>query len=146
MYKHILIPTDGSEIAAKGVQHGLELAKAIGAEVTVLTVIVLWGPLESARKAGVRSAVAALKKEADEEAQQILDDVKGLAKTLGIPIDTVHEAHTSSAVAIVLTAADRGCDLIVMSSHGRRGIQRAVLGSQTAEVLATATVPVLVAR
>jgi nucleotide-binding universal stress UspA family protein len=146
MYKHILIPTDGSEIAGKGVQHGLELAKALGAAATVLTVTVLWGPLESARKASVKNAVAALKKEADEEAQRILDDVSELAKTIGTSIDTVHETHTSSAAAIVLTAAGRGCDLIVMSSHGRRGIQRAVLGSQTAEVLTTATVPVLVAR
>ena len=146
MYKHILIPTDGSEIATKGVRHGLELAKALGAAATVLTVTVLWGPLEPARKASVRSAVAALKKEADEEAAQVLADARELAKTIGVSIDTVHETHTSSAAAIVLTAEGMGCDLIVMSSHGRRGLQRALLGSQTAEVLTTATVPVLVAR
>jgi len=146
MYKHFLIPTDGSEIAGKGVQHGLELAKALGAEVTVLTVTALWAPLHAARGARLESTIAALKKEAADEAQRVLDDVRELAQAQGVSIHTAYQTDLSPAEAIVRTAADRGCDLIVMSSHGRRGMRRAVLGSQTAEVAALATVPVLVVR
>lgn len=146
MYKHILIPTDGSEIAAVGVQHGLELAKALGAAVSVLTVTVVWPPLHSARKARLEATIAALKKEADEEAQRVLGEVRELAQASGMSIETLHETNVSSAEAIVRAATERGCDLIVMSSHGRRGIRRAVLGSQTAEVLTSSTVPVLVVR
>lgn len=146
MYKHILIPTDGSEVATKGVQHGLELAKALGAEVTVITVTALWGQIESIRKPGLKSTIDMLKNEAIEEAQRVLGDVKTLADSHGVSIHPLHEMAMSSAETIVQVATDRACDLIVMSSHGRRGIRRAILGSQTAEVLTSSTVPVLVVR
>jgi len=146
MYRHILIPTDGSDVAAKGVQHGLELAKALGAQVTAITVTALWGPLESARKPSLKSTIDALKKEAADEAGRVLGGVVKLADSQGVSIDTVYEMDTSPAEAIIRAAADRGCDLIVMSSHGHRGIRRAILGSQTAEVLTSSKVPVLVVR
>jgi len=146
MFKHILISTDGSELATKGVQRGLELAKALDAKATIITVTALWGPLHSARGARLESTIAALKKEADDEAGRVLEEVKYMAQNLGVSIETVYKTDMSPAEAIVRTAENKNCDLIVMSSHGHRGLRRALLGSQTSEVVNLAEMPVLVIR
>jgi nucleotide-binding universal stress UspA family protein len=150
MYNHILISTDGSEVAQKGVDHGLSLAKSLGARVTIIMVTEQYpvslhagfaggwipGPEEMARyEAGQK-----------EIAQEVLAAAEAAAKKLGVPADTVHVSEGYPAEAIIEVAKARKCNLIAMASHGRRGLRKLVLGSQTSEVLANSPVPVLVVR
>ncbi len=149
MYSHILIPTDGSDVAQIGVDHGLALASKHGSKVTAVTVTEplggqfafasdLWAPSES--------EIAAYDDAQRKLAERILAPVRARAKEMGVPIETLHIPWRLAARALVETAEEKGCTLIVMASHGRTGFQRVMLGSQTAEVLATAKMPVLVAR
>ncbi len=148
MYKHILIATDGSELAARGVEHGLALAAPLGARVTVLNVS---EPLrqEAARAAalgGIADPVVRYDQQIDEEMKKRFQSIEQRAAEHGVTVDLLHEIDDHPAEAIVRTAKLRDCDVIVMSSHGRRGAARLLLGSQTAEVLAHTTLPVLVVR
>jgi nucleotide-binding universal stress UspA family protein len=149
VYQHILLPTDGSDVAETGVAHGLELARKHGSKVTVVTVTEplggqfafasdLWSPSEE-ESAAFDAAQAQI-------AQRILAPVKEKAQALGLAVETLHVPWRRVAGALVDAANDKGCSLIVMSSHGRSGMNRILLGSQTAEVLATAGVPVLIVR
>ncbi|KQZ87363.1 universal stress protein UspA [Mesorhizobium sp. Root157] len=149
MYDHILIPTDGSEVAQIGVDQGLMLARKHGSKVTAVTVTEplggqfafasdLWAPSET--------EIAAYDDAQRMTAERILATVKARAEGAGVPIETIHIPWRLAARALVEIADEKGCTLIVMSSHGRTGFSRVMLGSQTAEVLATAKVPVLVAR
>ena len=149
MYTHILVPTDGSELAQGGVTHGLALAKQHGARITAVTVTEapggqfayssdLWTPDEA--------EMAAYEEAQARAAQAILAPVRTIAGQLGLEIETVHVPGRRAAPAILDTARICGCDAIVMASHGRTGISRAMLGSQTAEVLTNATMPVIVIR
>src|SRR5215472_254844 len=138
MYKHILIPTDGSELAGKAVQHGAALAKQIGAKVTMLTVlppemITSDREMSEIRKASMRK-----------HAEEILGAVA--KQTAGIACETIQVEHEQPYQAIINTADSKGCDLIVMASHGRRGISAIVLGSETVKVLTHCKIPVLVYR
>lgn len=149
MYKHILISTDGSEVSQKGVDHGLSLAKGLGAKVTIVTVTERFPIYAGAAGAGwvpgpneMAEYDAAQKAAAD----KVLADAKAAADRLGVEAETVHVPEAQPAEAILATAKDRGCSLIAMSSHGRRGLGRLLLGSQTSEVLAHSPVPVLVVR
>ena len=148
MYEHILIATDGSELAAKGVRHGLALAGPLHARVTVLTVSEPL-QLQMAKEAvagGVEDPVARYDQQIDEDMQKRFRSIKQQASADDILIDFVHEIDDSPAQAILRAARIKGCDLIVMASHGRRGAARLLLGSQTSEVLAHTTLPVLVVR
>jgi len=149
MHKHILIPTDGSETAQRGVDYGLALARDLGAKVTVLTcsdpyplsglaVGAGWIPSEEELNQFNRSQ--------NESAEKILQKVKVEAGKLGVDAALVHVSEARPAEAILQTAQARGAHLIVIGSHGRRGVNRLLLGSQTAEVLAHATIPVLVVK
>lgn len=149
MYRHILIATDGSELASRGVDHGLRLARGFGARVTVLTVTERFPVMAGA--AGEAWAAAAAELEVfdsrqAEHAQEVLRKAQEAAAAMGVPSEGVHVADAIPAEAIVAEATTRGADLVVMASHGRRGLGRLILGSQTAEVLAHSTVPVLVVR
>ena len=139
MYKHILISTDGSELSMKGIEHGLSLAKATGSQVTVITVSQPY-PLQSA--ATVDSWSAAQNKHAD----QALAAARAAAQKHGVEIKSHRGLDDSAAEAIVEAAKSLGCDLIVMASHGRRGVSRLLLGSQTSEVVSHSPIPVLVVR
>ena len=148
MYKHILIATDGSELADKGVEHGLKLASALGARATILTASQSLSPeaVRSARMGGIDDPVARYDQQIDEMMKRRFAEMEKRASAYGVLIDFVHEIDDSPAEAIVRFAKLRDCDLIVMSSHGRRGVRRLVLGSQTAEVVTTTEIPVLVVR
>ena len=145
MYKNILIATDGSRFAEKGVRHGVMLAKALAARVTVVTVsepleaIVMLGagthfPSPDYIEADARSAAGTLA-----VAQEI-------AKAMGVACETVHVSDVPPAEGIVGEAQKRGTDLIVMASHGRRGVSRLLLGSQANKVVTHSKVPVLICR
>lgn len=145
MYANILLSTDGSDVARKGVEHGLALAKALNARATVITVTESllvgsghggWLPAQEM----LDSFDAASK----ERAGKVLDEARTMAERIGISVRLLHVPNAHPARAIIETAKSGGCDLIVMASHGRRGLSKLWLGSQTSEVLADGSVPVLV--
>lgn len=148
MYKHILIATDGSELAAKGLAHGSQLAKSVGAQVTVVTVTEMWSAFEMASLArgGGHNIIEDFEAAADKGADRILDAAVKIVEAAGIDPKTIHVKDSHPAEGILQAAKDNGCDLIVMASHGRRGIGRLLLGSQAAEVVSHSEVPVLVVR
>lgn len=145
MFTHILIPTDGSVLAGRAVDEGLALALALRARVTFVTAIEPFQFLyvdASQLGSGKEQYEAA----AEANAREMLRAAAAKAEALGVPADTVHVWSDEPYRAIVDTARERGCDLIAIASHGRRGVAALVLGSQTTKVLAHARVPVLVFR
>lgn len=148
MYKHILIATEGSELGNRAVEHGVALAKKVGATVTLVTVTERWSSIELAEVARKHSPdpVHQLEAMAAAMAKQILDVAAAKAKAGGVVYDVVHVPNHHPSEGILETAEKKGADLIVMTSHGRRGIGRLLLGSQAYEVLAQSKVPVLIVR
>ena len=147
MYRHILISTDGSEMARRGVEHGLALAKAVGAKVTIVTVTEIMLP--HFPRGAEASALAHYKEFAEiqkDAAEHLLAGAEEEARRIGVEADSVCVELGSPAEVIVETAKERNCDLITMSSHGRRGLSRLMLGSVASEVLALSPTPVLVVR
>jgi nucleotide-binding universal stress UspA family protein len=149
MYKKILIATDGSELAGKGVAHGLELAKGLGAAVAFVTVsepfpALAWGGAMAGYVAA--DELVNYEESARKYAREVLDKCKAEAAAKGVEAKTLHIENRTPAEAILEVAGAEGSDLIVMASHGRRGIGRLVLGSQTAEVVSLTQIPVLVVR
>ena len=149
MYKHILIPTDGSELSTRGVACGLELAKTLSAKVTIVHAIEVFTSVFSSPDGqwiGGAELVGQLEAAQEESAKNALDAVSRQAAEAGVTAEIVSSRDLTPSDSIIKTAEERGCDLIVMASHGRRGVRRMMLGSQTAEVLARSDVPVLVIR
>lgn len=145
MYKHLLIATDGSELAAKAVEQGLALAKKLGAKATAITVTEPWvamvtGEMVIAFPAEEYEAGCAA------NAERILSRVAEVADKTGVACETLHVRDQFPAEGILATAKARGCDLIVMASHGRRGVARVLLGSQANKVVTHSSVPVLICR
>jgi nucleotide-binding universal stress UspA family protein len=143
MYANILLSTDGSDVARKGVEHGLALAKALNAKVTVITVTEAL-PVDYGAWVPVREEVDRYEAACKKSAGKVLDEARAMAEKIGISAELVHVPYARPATTIIETAKSRGCDLIVMASHGRRGLSKLWLGSQTSEVLADGSVPVLV--
>ena len=146
MYKPILIATDGSEIAQKGVDHGLSLAKNLDAKVMVVTVT---EPFPIYAGEGWALGPGDFERyDADQIkfAQELLAPIKASADRLGVTCETRHVPNRRPAEAILDTAAEEDCSLIVMASHGRRGLERLFLGSQTQELVSRSSLPVLVVR
>ena len=150
MYASILVTTDGSDVARKGLRHGIALAKALNAKVTVVTVT---EPLPVDLGSGHASGWIPSQEElhrfdaaCKESAGKVLDEARAMAEQIGITAELLHVPNAHPATAIVETAKSRGCDLIVMASHGRRGLRKLLLGSQTSEVLVDGSVPVLVVQ
>jgi nucleotide-binding universal stress UspA family protein len=146
MYKHVLIPTDGSEVAQKGVDHGLSLARSVGAKVTIVMVTERFPVAPGPDWIPGPTEIADYDARQKEGAAKVLGEIKAAADRLGVVSDAVHVPEAQPAEAIVATANKRQCDLVVMASHGRRGLSRLLLGSQTSEVLVSSPVPVLVVR
>ena len=147
MYANILLSTDGSDVARKGVMHGIGLAKALNAKVTAITVTEPLPVDYSGHAAGwipSRQEFDSFDAACKERAGKVLDEVRAMAEQIGISVELLHVPNAHPATTIIETAKFRGCDLIVMGSHGRRGLRKLFLGSQTSEVLADGSVPVLV--
>ena len=145
MYKRFLIATDGSELAEKAVTSGLALAKELGAQVVVVTATEPWTTLTDGEGFAFNFPVEEYEKAAAERAEQILGKVRADAQKLAVNSETVH-VNDFPAEGILATAKAKQCDLIVMASHGRRGVARLLLGSQAAQVVALSTIPVLICR
>jgi nucleotide-binding universal stress UspA family protein len=146
MFKHVLIGTDGSDLAGKAATTGLTLAKELNAQVTAVTVTPPWNAVAAVAERSLPNPVADYDEIVAASANRILWDVTQMAKKIGIACATLHSKDKHPAEGILETAKERGCDLIVMASHGRRGISRMLLGSQTSEVLTFSAIPVLVCR
>jgi nucleotide-binding universal stress UspA family protein len=150
MCTNILLSTDGSDIARNGLKHGIALAKALKAKVTVIAVTERF-PIEYG--GGLAGGWSPTQEEIDhfdegckEHADKVLDEARAMAEQIGLSVELLHAPNAHPATAIIDTAKQKGCDLIVMGSHGRRGFKKLLLGSQTSEVLADGSVPVLVVR
>lgn len=147
MYANILLSTDGSDVARKGVEHGIALAKALNAKVTVITVTEPL-PVTYGGDAGgwipSQQEFDRFEAASKTRAGRVLDEAQALADQIGISVELLHVPNAHPATTIIETAKSKGCDLIVMGSHGRRGLRKLFLGSQTSEVLADGSVPVLV--
>lgn len=145
MYKYILIATDGSELGQKAVGQGLSLARALDAKAIVITVTEPWRAAVSG-EAMIAFPIDEYEKSTAAGASAILAGVTEISRKVGVPCETMHVKDQFPAEGIVETAKRLGCDLIVMASHGRRGISRVLLGSQANKVVTMSTVPVLVCR
>lgn len=146
MYKHILIPTDGSELAGHAVTQGLSLAKTVGAKVSVIVVEAPFNVFD-VRESQVQKMPEVFAEHAEQirkHAGAVLNHAADKAKAAGVSCDTIQAEHEQPYQAIIGAAKDRGCDLIVMASHGRSGLSAMLLGSVTNKVLTHTKTPVLV--
>jgi nucleotide-binding universal stress UspA family protein len=144
MFKKILLPTDGSELSAKAVQGALKMASQLGASVVGLTVV---EPYSYSTLSEYRpETLEAFEARNAQAAEQRLASLVQAAKEAKVPCETVTVKSFSPYEAIIDTANKRGCDVIFMASHGRRGLSAVLLGSETQKVLTHSTIPVLVYR
>ena len=152
MYRKILIATDGTELASKAVKHGVALAKAFNVPVVIATVTEMWSAMEMAKEAQGKGAQALARTIeqfealAADHARKILADAEKQAEAVNLAHETRHISDARPSDGILMAAKEAGCDLIVMSTHGRRGLDRLVLGSVATEVLTHTTIPVLIVR
>lgn len=146
--QHLLIATDGSEVSERAVDSGIKLAVQLGARVTAITATERWSVLDMAEKArtGTLNPVEEYDRIAAHHAGVVLARVAEKAKAAGVSCETVHRPDSTAAEAIVSEADRRNCDMIVMASHGRKGLDRVLIGSVTMRVLALTERPVLVYR
>jgi nucleotide-binding universal stress UspA family protein len=142
MYRHILIPTDGSELAEHGVAHGLALAKSLGAKASIIFVVEPF-PDMTGRFLETLARYVELRRE---QAKSALDRAANAAKEADVPCETIQVENAQPHQGIIAAAEDKGCDLIVMSSHGRSGLPALLIGSVTNKVVTHAKTPVLVCQ
>lgn len=140
MYKHILIPTDGSELSRLAIENGVALAKAVGAKVTGLTAV--QPSLEPQGTGTLMLGGHVLEDAADE----FLKDFIRIAKAAGVPFDCYTMKAETVHDAVVATAETLGCDLICMASHGRSYLGKILRGSELTSILSECKIPVLVYR
>lgn len=149
MYAHILVATDGSELADRALDQAIALAKALSSEITIVTVsepAAVVGAGYSAVAGTIVDPIPELIEAQEEAAKGLLDKASAKVTGAGVPVKTVYVNDSFPAEGIILTAQNTKADLIVMGSHGRRGLGRLLLGSQTNNVLAQTKIPVLVTR
>lgn len=148
MYKHILLPVDGSELSLKAVDEGLALAKAIGAKVSILNVVAHFKL--NIPEAFTSNVVRKIERDREQEYMKVaegkLGELCARLKAGGVSCEANVVAGDSPYEEIIANAEKKGCDLIMMASHGRRGLDAVLLGSETAKVLTHSKIPVLVVR
>lgn len=147
MYKHLLVPTDGSELSLHAARNAVALAKSLGARLTFVYV----QPDYPQPIIGEGAILAPESREefsrgTEEQALSILDEFRALAEAEGVQADTHTEVNDIPYEVIIAAAETRHCDLIFMASHGRRGLAGLLIGSETNKVLTHCRIPVLVYR
>jgi nucleotide-binding universal stress UspA family protein len=145
MFKHILVPTDGSELSEAAIQKGIQFAKSINAEVTGFHVIVPFRVF-SLRMGTLEDTKEQYERQSEVQAEQFLGVIKKAAEKAGVSCDTDYVTSSHPYEMIIKAAEQKGCDLIMMASHGRRGLQGLLIGSETHKVLTHTKIPVLVFR
>lgn len=148
MYKNMLVATDGSELAHKAVRAGLELAKSLDATVTLVTVTEPWpvGELAAQAEMGVKDPVGQFEAFVEKNAQSTLLAAAKIATGVGLECAKVHVKDQPPARGILETAQNISADLIVLASHGRRGLNKMLLGSVANEVVSGSKIPVLIVK
>ena len=147
MYEHILIPTDGSALSEMAIRQGIAFARAIRAKVTALAVSPSFHLFEvDPIMVGYTPSPDQYARDSEARAEKYLAVARVEAGIAGVPCETVHATQDHVYEAIIDTASKKGCDLIFMASHGRKGISAFVLGSETYKVLSHSKIPVLVCR
>lgn len=146
MFKNILIPTDGSEHSQRAVHTAVELAKLHHGRITGIHVIPDYHLLIAYEGAFDPITEERIEEEARSRAESYLAYIRKTAEEAGVPCDTVCETSDHPYDAILKTAENKNCDLILMTSHGRKGLAAVLLGSETRKVLTHTRVPVLVVR
>lgn len=147
MFKHILVPTDGSKLSQKAVRQAIELASTTNAKVTALHVY----PKFAGSPYGTYGPAAEIIGEAHEnharaESIKLFDAIRKLGDAAGITVDSILVENNEVWKQVIATAKKKKCDLICMASHGRRGFSGVLLGSETHKVLTHSDLPVLVLR
>jgi nucleotide-binding universal stress UspA family protein len=145
MYKHILIPTDGSKLSMRAIEHGVDLAKRVNARIAGLAVISPWLEVAQSIEAFAVTQVQ-YERNAEAYAASSLLAVSDVAHKAGVCCSVVQIKHPRPWRAIIDTASSMRCDLILMASHGRRGLDAMIVGSETQKVLTHSAIPVLVYR
>ena len=145
MYKHILIPTDGSPLSEAAVKQGIALAQSVSAKVTGITVSAPFHTF-ALDPMMVSDTAEQYKGDCETRAEKFLGSVTRAAKAAGVQCQVAHVMAEHAYGAIIDTATSKGCDLIFIASHGRKGVSALVLGSETVKVLTHSTIPVLVCR
>ncbi|WP_297106034.1 universal stress protein [uncultured Devosia sp.] len=149
MYSNIVCGVDGSDLAHKALRHALALAEKTGGKVTAVTVTepsIIVSPGAEIMMVDTSSIIADLDKAKEESAKAILDAAQKVASEGSVHLSVMHVANSPAAEGLLHAAKEISADLIVMGSHGRRGLGRLLLGSQAAEVLAHTDLPVLVVK
>jgi Universal stress protein UspA and related nucleotide-binding proteins len=145
MFKHLLLPTDGSELSEAAIRKGVRFANASHAKVTGVSVMPEFHVL-TFNTAMIEDTKKVFLAESRAQAKANLALLKKLADEEGVPCDTEVAVSDHPYEAIIRIAESKGCDLIMMASHGRRGMQAVLLGSETQKVLTHSRIPVLVYR
>jgi nucleotide-binding universal stress UspA family protein len=147
MYRHILVPTDGSETAEKAVAAGIDYAREAGARVLFFTALPEYRvPSEAELMAKHALPLREYERQSREAASAILDKVASRARQADIPFETEYALSDRPAAAIVEAARKHGCDAIFMATHGRTGWSALLHGSETHDVLVGSDIPTLVYR
>ena len=146
MFKHILIPTDGSELSQKAIRAGVELARFHGARVTGVHAIPDYHLMIAYEGAFDPVTEERIEKEARARAETYLEFIQNACREAGVPCAIACETSDHPYDAILKTADTQGCDLILLHSHGRKGLAAVLLGSETRKVLTYAKIPVMVVR
>ena len=145
MFKKILVPTDGSALSDKAVQAALDFAAATGASAVGLSVAQLY-PFMLMPEAGAMVDLSTYEEIQDKSAQQAMDKFRQMASDTKVACEVLATRGIHPYEEIIKVATERGCDLIWMASHGRKGLDKLLLGSETQRVLSHASIPVLVWR
>lgn len=144
MFKHILIPIDGSPVANKAAKAGIALARRLGAKVTAYFAIETLQPIYVEGYAFNQKDIEGFERRAREAGQKRVDAIGKLAKAAGVPFTSVVAKALTPYEGIIAAAKKRKCDVIFMASHGRRGFSRLIMGSVTQKVLSHSKIPVVV--
>jgi nucleotide-binding universal stress UspA family protein len=145
MYKHILIPTDGSLLSEDAVRQGIALARSLGAKITVITVSPTFHTF-AFDPGMVTDTPQEYQRECEALAAKTLGAAEEAANAASVPSRALHVVHDHPYAAIIEAAQKNQCDLIFMASHGRKGVSALILGSETTKVLTHSKIPVLVCR
>lgn len=145
MYKRILLPTDGSEASRRAIAAGVAFARDAGAEVVAMTATPPFRTI-TADPEMLELTPEQYDEHSRQQAGRRLDEIASLARDAGVPCSVVQVVSDDPHEAIIATARERMCDLIMMASHGHKGLKGLLLGSETQKVLVHSAIPVLVYR
>ncbi|WJF89237.1 universal stress protein [Paraburkholderia bonniea] len=144
MFKHILVPTDGSDLSQKAIDGAIDLARTVGARITAYACLPQY-PYASFSEVVIEPPVD-FQARSENEARQHLRQIEDAAQLAGVACESVTSVHPAPYLGIIEAAEQRGCDVILMASHGRRGLGSLLIGSETQRVLTHTQIPVIVYR